>query len=67
MIIITQRTARSNKLASGLSPYISAAIYLIGPTSASILRFSAAIGARSSFSLAISFCASPISFCNLAL
>ena len=45
--IITQRTARSNTLVSGLSPYSNAAIYFIGPTSASTLRSSLATGARS--------------------
>ena len=56
IIIITQVTAFSRILASGLLPYTKAAMYLIGPTSASTLRISAAIGARSSLSVAIAFC-----------
>ena len=56
-IIITHRTAFSNRLVSGLSPYINAAMYLIGPTSASTLRTSAAMGARCSLSAVIFCCA----------
>ena len=64
--IITHRTALSRMFWSGLSPYIIAAIYLIGPTSASTLRNWLATGARSSFSLPIVAFASSISFCILA-
>ena len=56
IIIITQVTAFSRILASGLLPYTKAAMYLMGPTSASTLRISAAIGARSSLSMAMAFC-----------
>ena len=53
--IITQRTARSRIFWSGLSPYIRAAIYLIGPTSASTFLASAANGARSACNCCIIF------------
>ena len=43
-------------VSSALSPYTNSATYLIGPTSASTLRTSAAIGARSSLRVAIIFC-----------
>ena len=59
--IMTQVTARSSILASGLSPYTNAAMYLIGPTSASTLRTSAAIGARASLSCEIDCCDCDIS------
>ena len=63
-IIITHRTACSSKLASGLSPYINAAIYLTGPIWLSAMRLVVATGARSACMETIFFCASAISACN---
>ena len=60
--IIIHVTACSSIELSGAVPYKKAAMYLIGPTSASTFRTSAATGALSSLSCDILFCDSVISW-----
>ena len=58
--MITHLTAASSRLVSACSPYMNSAIYLIGPTSASNLRYCFSYPNFSSRTTSITFCSPSI-------